>query len=89
MTTTYEHGSWAVCGTQSPLDYIVAALGEYANEYNLANVETDFILEIQKGLPDHTSLQGTSCTAPNGRKATIWQRSTSNIHYCPKVKAYC
>jgi hypothetical protein len=59
MTTTYEHGSWTVGGTQSPLDYIVAALGDYANEYELTNVAIDFVLKIQEALPDHVYLCGS------------------------------
>lgn len=59
MTVTYEHGSWTVDGTQSPLDYIIAALGDYANEYDLPSVELDFVLQIQEDLPDHVSLHGS------------------------------
>jgi len=59
VTTTYEHSSWTVGGTQSPLDYIVAALGDYANEYELTNVAIDFVLKIQEALPDHVYLCGS------------------------------
>jgi hypothetical protein len=59
MSTTYEHSSWTVCGSQSPLQYIVAALGDYAGDYDLLSVEKDFILKIQKALPDHVSLHGS------------------------------
>jgi|WetSurMetagenome_2_1015567.scaffolds.fasta_scaffold10114_8 hypothetical protein len=58
MTTTYEHGSWTVGGT-SPLDYIIAALGDYANEYELTNVTIDFVLKIQESLPNHVYLCGS------------------------------
>jgi hypothetical protein len=58
MTIAHEHGSWTVGGTQSPLDYVIAALGDYANEYELTNVTIDFVLKIQESLPNHVYLCG-------------------------------
>lgn len=50
--TTYDYKSWTVGGTTRVTDYIATALGENANDYELAHVETEFVGRIQEALPD-------------------------------------